>query len=205
MASKELNCNINTDFVVDTMFEFSGDKNRTIAHSFRIKEQWLNVLKQESDRQGISRNSLLNKILHDYSNFHRYFKRFGFVCMGQKTFSSIIEACPKEDLQKIAKTGGSVVSIDFIRTMGLDFDHVTLTFVITQIFSNYGNWFKCTHYIRDGKEVFHLRHDLGENWSFFVAEVISTFFERLLNKKINIDFMDGALTIEVPLKQTGGT
>ena len=130
------------------MFEFSGDTNQTIARSFRIKEQLLNVLKEEAERQGVSRNSLLNKILQDYASFHRYFKRFGFIAMGQKTFASIIEACPKEELKKIAQSGGSTVSIDFIRTMGLSLDHDTLTFVITQIFPNYGNWFKCAHYTK---------------------------------------------------------
>jgi hypothetical protein len=182
------------------MFEFSGDKNQSIARSFRIKEQWLNVLKEEAERQGVSRNSLLNKILQDYATFHRYFRRFGFVAMGEKTFANIIEACPKEELKKIAQTGGSTVSIDFIRTMGLGLDHETLTFVMTQIFGYYGNWFKCAHYTKKGKEIFHLRHDLGENWSFFVAEVVTTFFERLLGKKVKIEVMEGALTIENPIK-----
>jgi hypothetical protein len=182
------------------MFESSGDKNQAIARSFRIKEPLLNVLKEESERQGISRNSLLNKILQDYATFHRYFRRFGFVAMGEKNFAAVIQACPKEELKKIAQAGGSTVSIDFIRTMGLSLDHDTLMLIMTQIFGYYGNWFKCAHYTKKGKEIFHLRHDLGENWSFFIAEFVTTFFERLLGKKVKIEIMEGALTIENPLK-----
>jgi hypothetical protein len=111
-----------------------------------------------------------------------------------------VEACPKEDLREIAKKGGSTVAKDFVRTLGLGLDRETFTFLLTTIFSSYGNWFKCEHYIKKGKEIFHLRHDLGENWSFFISEVTSTFFESILNVEVNIEFLDGALTIEVPLK-----
>lgn len=96
-------------------------KSRTIGRSFRINERCLNVLNEESKKEGISTNALLNNVLQDYSIFHRHFKRYGGIILTQKTFSAIMEACPKEDLREIAKKGGSMNAKDFFSVINAKF------------------------------------------------------------------------------------
>ena len=176
-------------------------KSRTIGRSFRINEQYFNTLNEEAERAGISSNALINKILQDYCEYHRYFKRFGAISISQKEFSRIVEACPKEALLDIAKKAGSVVAPDIFRSRGLRFDNEDSTFYVTTILAEYANWFRCEHYFVNDKEYFHLRHDLGEKWSIYIGEALSVLFESCCKKRVKKEFLDGAVTLEIPLSQ----
>ncbi|MGA3061438.1 MAG: hypothetical protein ABSD92_13870 [Candidatus Bathyarchaeia archaeon] len=177
----------------------SETKNRTIGRSFRINEQWLKTLDEEAERQRTTSNALINGILRDYCLFYRYFKRVDGISLSQKTLSRYAEACPKEKLDEIAKKAGSNVAIDLFRTMGLGFNFKDSIFFIVVILGEYADWFKCEHYIVKDREILHLRHNLGENWSFYISEVVSTLLERCCNRKVKREILDGAVTLEVPL------
>jgi hypothetical protein len=180
-----------------------NEKSRTIGRSFRIDERWLNILSEEAKNDGISPNALVNKVLQDYCLFHRYTKRFPSMLLTQKSFSSIIDACPKEALKTCAKKTGSTNAQDIFHTLGVSFDHENITYLIREIYGRYGNWFTYNHHLKNGKEVFHLRHNMGENWSMFIAEVISTLFDYGLNIKVKAEFLENTVTIDVPLSQHG--
>ena len=174
-------------------------KSRTIGRSFRVDEQWLNVLNEEAKREGISVNALMNQILQDYSLFHRYFKRHPGIVLMQKSFSRIIEKCPKEDLIEIGREAGAIIVKDVFRIFGLSPNHKDVTFYLLTMLAKYGNWFEYEHHTRNNKEFFHLRHDLGENGSIYIGEFVSAIFEHSLNKKIKTEITAGTLTFEVPL------
>jgi len=177
-------------------------KNRTVARSFRIKEEWLSIVNEEAERAGISLNSLVNKILEDYSKYQRYFKRVSAIALTQKSFSRILEACPKEAITDIAKRAGSKTALDIFRTMEFQYDYKDAIFFVTTILAEYANWFRCEHYAVNQKEILHLRHNLGENWSIYAAEVVSSLFESCCNRRIQKEFLDGTITLEIPLSST---
>jgi len=171
-------------------------KGRTVGRSFRINEEWLNTLNEEAEKAGISPNALLNKILEDYSKYQRYFKRVDGIALTQKSLSRILEACSKEALVNVAKKSKTTV-LDVFRTIGLRYNYVDATFFMTTILAEYANWFKCEHHIINNKEYFHLRHNLGENWSIYVAEAVSVLLENCCNKRVEKEFLEGAITLEL--------
>lgn len=174
-------------------------KSRTVARSFRINERWLNTLEDEAQRQQTTPNTLINVILRDYCLFQRFFKRLDGMILSQKTLSRFAEACPKEKLEEIAKKAGSSVALDLFRTMGLRFNYEDSMFFVTKILGDYANWYKYEHYTVGNKVILHLRHNLGENWSFYISEVVSTTLESCCNKKVKKEILDGAVTLEMPL------
>jgi hypothetical protein len=174
-------------------------KNRTVGRSFRIKEQWLNALDEEAQRQRTTSNALINEILRDYCLFDRYFKRLDNIAMTQRTISRFAKECPKEKLDEIAKNAGSNIALDLFRSMGLRFNFEDSVFFVTAILGEYANWFKCEQYLVKDNQIFHLRHNLGENWSFYISEVVSTLLETCCNRKVKREIIDGAVTLEVPL------
>ena len=178
------------------MVESSG---RTVGRSFRINERWLNTLDDEAERQQTTPNALLNSILRDYCLFQRFFKRADGIILSQKTLSRYTEACPKEKLEEIAKKAGSTVALDLFRTMGLRFNYEDAMFFVTKILAEYANWYQCEHYTVGNKEILHLRHSLGENWSFYISEVVSTMLESCCKRKVKTEILDGAVTLEMPL------
>ena len=174
-------------------------KDRKGGRLFRIKDRFLDVLRKESERKGIPVNSLLNKILEDYSVYYRYFERYDAVTMTKKSLSRIVKSCPEENLTETARKGGTQNVEDVFRTIGLNLDRKGVTFFITGICGKYAKWFKCEHYLKEDKEVFHLRHHLGKKWSLYVAEVISTIYQYALNIKVSIEPIEAGVTVEVPL------
>jgi len=69
--------------------------------------------------------------------------------------------------------------------------------LIKKLLSEFAGWFECDHHIRQDKEILHLRHDLGINWSICVSEVASGTFNALLNKEVKIELSDSSVTITI--------
>lgn len=162
----------------------------------------MKVLRDEAKREGITVNSLMNRILEDYGLFHRYYARYSVVTMTQSTLRRMVELCPEEDLREIAKKGGIENFKDIARTLGFELTHENLIFFITKVCGKYVKWFKVEHYLRKGIEVFHMRHHMGKKWSLYIAEVMSAIFKYSYDKRANIDIIEGGLTVEVPLPKT---
>jgi hypothetical protein len=198
-TDKELYCNTERYSNCERVFEMVDEKKRSVGRSFRINEKNLDILFEEAEREGISLNSLVNKVFKDYCDYQRFFKRYSCIGLTQKSFSRIVEACPKGVLEEIAKKAGSVTALDIFRTMGLAFDFDGARYFISKVLADYAGWFKLEHYVMKDKEVFHMRHDLGENWSTYIAQVTSTLLEYCCNRKVKKDCLDGTVTLEVSM------
>ena len=170
-------------------------KRKTVGRSFRIDEEWMKILYAEAEREGISPNALVNKILGDYSQFYRFSKRFGIVNISIPTLSAFVNCCSKEKIIEIAEFSAGTLVKDGMRTIGLSADYYALVFFIKNIFGGLAGWFDCDHHIKNDEEVFHLRHNLGNKWSLFITTVISKMFDYFLNEKIETDVLIGAVTI----------
>ena len=175
---------------------FLNKKRKTVGRSFRIAEEWLEVLNEEAERQGISVNSLLNRLLQQYSVL-RYMLRYGAITLTRKGFSAILESCPEDSIRKNARNAGSTIANDLHRTIGAPSNYNYMVFLIKQLLSDFAGWFECDHHIRRGKEIFHLRHDLGINWSIYLAEAASEMFKTVLDKKVTTEVSDSSATITI--------
>jgi len=74
-------------------------KRKTVGRSFRIDEEWLRVLNEEAERQGVSVNSLLNRLLQQYA-YIRYMLRYGAITLNRKGFASLIECIPEDKVRE---------------------------------------------------------------------------------------------------------
>jgi len=52
-------------------------------------------------------------------------------------------------------------------------------------------------YTRNRKDIIHLRHELGKNWSIFIANQVSAMIECILNKTTTAEIFDNYATIEI--------
>ena len=163
----------------------------------RVDEKWLEILREEAERQGISVNAIINKILKTYCQHYRWVERLGAIYMTRPTISKIVSYCPEDKLEEIAKTSGSAGSKDVLRTMGIPptYDNL-MAFLKTNLGKN-GNWFDLNKYTRNRKDIIHLRHELGKNWSIFIANQVSAMIECILNKTTTAEIFDNYATIEI--------
>jgi hypothetical protein len=176
-----------------------NEKRRTIGFSSRIDEQYLEILREEAERQEISVNALVNKILQQYCDHYRWAERFGTIVLARTTTARIIACCPEDKLEEIAKISGSAGTKDALRTIGMPPTYDNLMFFTKNSLGKFGNWFEFNRYTRNRKDIIHLRHELGKKWSIFIANQASTMIECILNKKTTTEIFDNYATIEITL------
>ena len=171
-------------------------KRKTVGRSFRIDEEWLNVLTEEAEKQGVSVNSLLNRLLQQYA-YLRYMLRYGAITVTSKGFSGILECCPEDKVRENGRNAGSTITRDMLLTMGVTPDYSFVILLVKKILSEFAGWFECDHHVKRDKEILHLRHDLGIKWSIYVEAAASEMFNSVLGKKVTTEISDSSVTITI--------
>jgi len=172
------------------------EKRKTVGRSFRIDEEWIKVLNEEAEKQGISANSLLNRLLQQYA-YLRYMLRYGAITVTRKGFSGILECCPEDKLRENGRNAGSTITRDILLTMGVAPDYSFVILLVKKILSEFAGWFECDHHIKRDKEILHFRHDLGIKWSIYVEAAASETFNSILGKKVTTEISDSSVTITI--------
>jgi len=171
-------------------------KRKTVGRSFRIDEEWLNVLTEEAEKQGVSVNSLLNRLLQQYA-YLRYMLRYGAITLTRKGFSSLLECCPEDKVREKGRKAGSTITRDMLLTMGAAHDYSFVILLVKKILSEFAGWFECDHHVKRDKEILHFRHDLGIKWSIYVEAAASETFHSVLGKKVTTEISDSSVTITI--------
>jgi hypothetical protein len=178
-----------------------GKKRKTVGRSFRIDEEWLNVLNEEAEKQGVSVNSVLNRLLQQYA-YLRFMLRYGAITITRKGFVGILGCCPDDELRENGINAGSTIVKDLMLTMGVTPNYGFVLSLVKTLLSDFAGWFECDHHIKRDKEILHLRHDLGMKWSIYVSGVATGTFNSILNKEVGIEFSDSSVTITIEKQNT---
>lgn len=173
-----------------------SEKRKTVGRSFRIDKEWLRVLNDEADKQGISVNALMNRILQRYS-YLRYMLRYGAITLTSKGFSAILESCPEDKVRENGRNAGSSIVKDILMTMGVAPDYNFVILLVKKILSEFAGWFECDHHIKRDKEILHLRHNLGIKWSIYLSEVATATFTSILEKEVTTEISDSSVNITI--------
>jgi len=141
----------------------------------------------------------VNKILQNYRLYGRWVERFGVIQIARPTISRIVKCCPENDVIKIAKKSGSTVAKDILGIMGMDLTYPNIVNFAENYLGKASNWFQYTQQNKGKKEVIHLHHELGRNWSVFTANQVATMFESILNKPAKTEIYANFSTVEITM------
>ena len=177
-----------------------ANKGKTAGRSFRIDQRWLSVLNEEAEKQGVSVNSLLNRLLQQYA-YLRYMLRYGAITMTRQGFMEILECCPDEKIKEKGKSAGANILKDLLRTMGVPPTYGIILLIVKKLLSEFAGWFECDHHIKSDKEILHFRHDLGPKWSVYLAAITEGTFSSLLDTKVHIETTNNSVTITIKKQQ----
>ena len=178
-------------------FGTRNQKRKTIGFSSRVGEEWLEILREEAQRQGLSVNSLINKILESYCQHYRWVEHFSSINITRPTLKKIVSCCSDDNLKEIAKTSGSIGTKDALRTMGMSPTYDNVMLFIGSNMGKYSNWFQFNGYTRNRKDVIHLHHEMGKKWSLFTATQVSTVIESIIHKTATTEIFDNSATIKI--------
>ncbi len=174
-------------------------RKRTITRTFRIRKEWNDVLQEEAERQGVSVNVLVNKIIRGYALFDRWCDRYGSISLPQQTFREILEVVSGESLAKAGEKSGSLDIIDTINVMGLTANYDSFVYLMSEHFGgpDFARWFHCFHHTHGTKETFHLQHNLGRGWSTYLERYVLSSLKSLAGVDAETRVYDYAVNLKL--------
>ena len=178
-------------------FELRNRKRKTIGFSSRVDEKWLTILREEAEKQGLSVNALMNRILQSYCQHYRWAEHFSLLSITRPTMRMIVECCPDDGLKEIAQISGSIVTKGILRRMEIAPTYDNVMFFIKNNMGKHSHWFKFNEYTRNREDVVHLHHELGKNWSIFIATQVSAVIESMLHRTVATEIFENSATIRI--------
>lgn len=176
-----------------------GTHKKTITRTFRIREYWDQVLQEEATRQGISVNVLLNKLLRKYSLYSRWSNRNSDVSFPQQTIREILKTVQVESLAEAGTRCGALDAVNIVNSLGFALNYDSFTYLVTEHLGgpHFARWFQCFHHTQGNKDIFHLQHDLGTEWSVFLEKYVLSFLHSMTDTEATTRVYDYAVTLEV--------
>lgn len=176
-----------------------GSRRRTVTRTFRIRQEWDDVLLEEAEAQGISVNVLVNKILRRYALFTRHADKCGALSFTQTMFQPILIELSDEGLVRAGTASGPPDVLSILNMTGRPANYDSFKYLLSEHFggSNFSRWFTCFHHTQSGKDVFHLQHNLGRGWSIFLENYLQSSLRSLANVDAESKIYDFALNLKI--------
>ncbi len=185
----------------------AGKRKKTNLRTIRLSEEIDSLLESDAQKQNISTNALVGKILTRYVEWDRIVEKLDFVSFPNAFFVALINEMSDEKIQEMA----SQEVIRQIKEQALwdsgktDFD--TLLKTIVQV-GKYGmasdisleNW-------GEGNHVITLRHTMGHKGAVFFRSFFDSFITSVAGVQPRIDIADNVMAVSFhkPLKGTSLT
>ena len=180
-----------------------SNSDRTVTHSIRISERALKAIEEESKRQNVSVNTIINQQLLSFTEFERFFKRLGVMKFSSSTVQHLLEASSNGAVAKAGVETGMHTPHSIIlakhgrQTLETVYDYL-------EILSEYGNQFEFGKVEQDGKIVITLLHRLGSKGSIFFQNYMKVLFEQI-DYAPKIDIKDDSVVIELVSKRSASS
>jgi hypothetical protein len=174
-------------------------RRRTVTRTFRIRQEWDDVLQEEAETQGISVNVLVNQILRRYALFIRQTDKGGALSVSQTMLQAILNELSDEHLATAGATSGPSDVLNTLSMMGRPTTYNAFTYLLSEHLggNDFSRWFTCFHHAQSGKDLFHLQHTLGRGWSIYLANYLRSSLTSLLNVEVETKVYDFAVNLTI--------
>ncbi len=161
----------------------TSKKSSTIT--FRLDENTIKRLRNESGHRQVSTNTLVNQALKQFLDWGMYESSVGFVIINKQVFVHIFGKLSQKEIVDVAIRVGK----DEVKNMALfmkgriDIQSFLAWFELRMINSAV----QVSHvHEDDGFHRYVMKHELGKNWSVYHKTILELIFEEIFNKKIDV-------------------
>lgn len=171
----------------------SSKKTSTIT--FRLDENTIKRLRNESGHRQVSTNTLVNQALKQFLDWGMYESTVGFVIINKQVFVHVFNKFDEKEIVDVATSVGK----DEVKNMALfmngriDIRSFLAWFELRMINSAV----QVSHiHEDDGFHKYVMKHELGKNWSVYHKTILESIFEEVFNKKIDINIDKTMISFE---------
>ncbi len=163
----------------------SSSTKKTSTMTFRLDENIIKGLRNESSNRKVSTNTLVNQALRQFLDWGMYESTIGFVIINKQVFVHVFgKLTQKEIIDIAARVGKDEVKNMAIFMKGkIDIQSFLSWFELRMINSSV----QVSHIHED--DHFHryvMKHELGKNWSLYHKTILELIFEEVFNKKMDV-------------------
>lgn len=173
----------------------SSNTKKTSTITFRLDENTIKRLRNESGNRQVSTNTLVNQALKQFLDWGMYESTVGFVMINKQVFIHVFGKLSQKEIIRVATRVGK----DEVKNMALfmrgkmDIQSFLSWFELRMINSSV----QVSHIHED--ENFHryvMKHELGKNWSVYHKTILELIFEEVFNRKIDVQIDKTMISFE---------
>jgi predicted DNA-binding ribbon-helix-helix protein len=169
-----------------------------VTRTFRLEEEVDAVLREEAEKNDISVNNLVNRIMKEYVVSSRYFNKGESIILSSQTLIELLTNMDINDIMAAAKESGIRRTKDQLLMRGMKLDRKSAIWYITEVIGKYNAWFTCDLHEEKTETMLYLRHNYNEKWSIFLQNYLNTMFKELLDITLDIEYTPNSVILRVP-------
>ncbi|MGZ5511504.1 MAG: hypothetical protein ACXWFC_13690 [Nitrososphaeraceae archaeon] len=182
------------DEITKNIIPIKSKKSSTI--SFRIDEDYLKKLREETQEKKVSLNTLVNQIFGEYIEWQRYAERFGIVSMSKDAFKYVLDSLDDKQIIELATTIGQKAPKEFILFKWKKIDSESIVNFIKMYFGHCGyGRYDYTKDIENSNYTFSIHHDFGRKGSLFLKSFLEILLKSTLKKDCQSIVTENSLAI----------
>jgi hypothetical protein len=170
-----------------TREEFSQD-NYPNEVLLSLQESWDNILSQDCEELGISKEDLLIRLVRKYVYFDRFTEREHTINLTWQSFFPIIDKIAEVDIKRAANAAGRTVPRNLLKWRGFEISKSSIEMLMEEVYSRYGGWFNYRKFEEGTSTIYELSHLYGEKWSIYLSNYVLSMFKSLLDLSLNLEY-----------------
>lgn len=157
---------------------------KTSTITFRLDDEVLTRLRDESNKRQVSTNTLANQALRRFLEWDIYEPASGFVMINKPVFIEIFGKMKQDDVVSIASRIGKNEVRDIALFMRGKMDLISfLSWFETRMINSS---VQVSHTKDNGSHTYVMKHDIGKNWSIYHKTILELLFQEAFNRKIAV-------------------
>ena len=159
--------------------------------TFRLDSTIINKLHNEAEQKDISLNTLVSHIIRSHIDWHSNAAKAGFVTVRRGLLSNLINRLSEKEISSIAEYIAKNETKDFVLLLRNEYNIESALDVVE-------TWIKISGYpyrhdVNHTQHAYVIQHDMGKNWSLYLAELYRFLFEQFGLKKVEFDLNHNTL------------
>jgi predicted transcriptional regulator len=180
--------------------EVKQHQHHSESITFRLDGIILNKLHREAEQRDISVNALVSHIIKEYMDWHSNAAKAGFVTERRGLLTNLINRLPEEEISSIAEYIAKNETKDFVLFLRNEYNIESALDVIE-------TWIKISgypyrHEVNHTRHSYVIQHDIGKNWSLYLAQLYRFLFEEFGLKRVEFDLSHNTLYFAVETERS---
>jgi HicB family len=177
--------------VVEKNDEKHHQQHQSESITFRLNSTILKKLHHEAERKDISVNTLVSHIIRNHIDWHSNAAKAGFVTVRRGLLISLINRLSEKEISSIAEHIAKNDTKDFVLLLRNEYNIESALDVVETWINVSGYPYR--HDVNDTQHTYVIQHDMGKNWSLYLAELYRFLFEEFGLKRVEFDLNHNSL------------